>query len=509
MKKTTVLFFALFLFGCHDDDDNSISEVNPSNPSNIAEELNLSNEDITENDQNQSVFITNLSLPVGIDLISRISFEIVPKENTFSVPIKATILPNRVTSLDNKIEFPIFGLYDNYDNTVNITVTFTDESSTNISKTIRASQYVDDNSIYDDITINQPISNIKPNYDYIHLESSTNQGPVIIDIDGNVRWVANTPTGNYRAAVFDNNQFIIQDNNGLVFLSLDGQITEKNIQSNTLSNITPHHETTFGKSGYLLNINADKNGLRVIEAIVIEVDDNGDIIQEWDFEEIFRDYMTSNGDNPDNFVITEIDWFHMNSAIYDSSDNSIIASSRENFIVKVDYETKEIKWLFGDETKHWYVNFPSLQALSLTTTSIKPIGQHSLSISEGNLLFFNNGQSSFNQPDGAPVGDTLPTSLAMAYSINENDLSADLEWSYDAGLQSDICSSVYKKDNSYLITYAAVDRLNDNPTRTVLQGLDENRNILFEFEHVGVDAQGRPCRTWNSDTVDLSNVSFD
>lgn len=97
----------------------------------------------------------------------------------------------------------------------------------------------------------------------------------------------------------------------------------------------------------------------------------------------------------------------------------------------------------------------------------------------------------------------------MAYSINENDLSADLEWSYDAGLQSDICSSVYKKDNNYLITYAAVDRLNDNPTRTVLQGLDENRNILFEFEHVGVDAQGRPCRTWNSDTVDLSNVSFD
>ena len=129
-----------------------------------------------------------------------------------------------------------------------------------------------------------------------------------------------------------------------------------------------------------MNINADKNGLRVIEAIVIEVDKNGNIIKEWDFEEIFRDHMTSNGDNPDNFVITEIDWFHMNSAIYDSSDNSIIASSRENFIVKVDYETKEIKWLFGDETKHWYVNFPSLQALSISTTSIKPIGQHSLSI---------------------------------------------------------------------------------------------------------------------------------
>ena len=161
MKKMTVLLFTLFLFGCHSDNDNSTSEVNPSNPSNIAEELNLSSEDITENDQNQSVFITNLSLPVSIEIINKISFEIVPKENTFSDTIKATISSNRITQLNNEIEFPVFGLYDNYDNTVNITVTFTDESTTRISKIVRTSQYIDENSIYDNITVNQPIFNIK------------------------------------------------------------------------------------------------------------------------------------------------------------------------------------------------------------------------------------------------------------------------------------------------------------------------------------------------------------
>ncbi|MGF1734736.1 aryl-sulfate sulfotransferase [Photobacterium satsumensis] len=508
MKKTTHLLFTFILLGCHDDDDTSISEIDTVEPPNIAADLSLTADDIVENDQNQSVFITNLSIPAHRDLISSISFEIEPKPNTFSEPIKASFTGNSITTSAENTEFPVFGLYNNYDNEVQLNIVFSDDSIAKISKTIRAEGYIDENSIYDDIKVNQRVASQKPSYNYIHLESSTNQGPVIIDIDGNVRWVANTPTGNYRAAVFEHNKFIIQDNNGLVFLSLDGTITETNIVSNSLSNITPHHETTFGKSGYLLNIDADKNGSRVIEAIVIEVDRDGNIISEWDFEEIVRNHMLSEGDDPSTFVITEIDWFHMNSAIYDERDNSIIASSRENFIIKVDYDTKEIKWLFGDETKHWYVSFPSLQPLSISANGTKPIGQHSLSIVGGNLMFFNNGQRSFNQPDGAPVGDTLPTSLTMAYSIDEPQLLANLEWSYDAGLQSDICSSVYKEGSSYLITYAAVDRLNDNPTRTVIQGIDEGNNLIFEFEHAGVDTQGRPCRTWNSDIVDLSNVSF-
>ena len=77
------------------------------------------------------------------------------------------------------------------------------------------------------------------------------------------------------------------------------------------------------------------------------------------------------------FVRPGVDWFHNNSAIYDPSDDSIIVSSRENFVIKLDHKTGQIIWIFGDPTKYWYT-FPSLRAKALTLApgGLYPIGQH-------------------------------------------------------------------------------------------------------------------------------------
>ena len=106
-----------------------------------------------------------------------------------------------------------------------------------------------------------------------------------------------------------------------------------------------------------------------------------------------------------------------------------------------------------------------------------------MSLTDGQLSLFNNGQASFNQPEGAAIGEVLSTSLAMKWAIDEETMSASVTWEYDANLYSDICSSAYEKEGNNLITYASVNRLNDETAKTVIQDVDEDQNIIFEFEH--------------------------
>jgi hypothetical protein len=458
---------------------------------------------ITENDEDSSVFISALDMDMDPTNISRVRFTIAPKEGTLAESISATFNIDNLLSSEHGVKLPIWGMYDNYENTVDVTLHFTDESEKVITHKVLTEQYVDPNSIYDQMSINQGIeSSNKPTFNYFYLESGLDQGPVIMDIDGYIRWTTNSPTmSKYRAATFDESGFIVQLGSDIINLSLSGKENIYPIQAPGLTNIEPHHETTKGKYGYFLNINATKDASEQIETILLEVDKEGNYIDQWDFSEIIADYMQQNSDDPTNLIRDGIDWFHMNSAIYDPSDDSIIVSARELFVIKVDYSTKEIKWVLGDETKYW-AEFPSLLALSLYSSDIKPMGQHALSITDGQLMLFNNGQASFNQPSGEAIGEVLPTSLGMKWEIDEESMEATTTWSYDDGIYSDVCSSIYERKGFYLITYAAVDRLTDLENTTLIQGVDAEKNVIFEFELPGA------CNTWNSDFIELESLVY-
>lgn len=79
----------------------------------------------------------------------------------------------------------------------------------------------------------------------------------------------------------------------------------------------------------------------------------GGIINSWDFDEIVGGEISSTGEDPSAFVQNNVDWFHMNSAIYVPQNDSLIVSSRENFVLKLDYSAKKIMWIMGDTAKQW------------------------------------------------------------------------------------------------------------------------------------------------------------
>lgn len=491
MNKFILCLISYFLLGCGEKEEQlTLAEA-------FAVKLI-----ITENDQDSSVFISSLDLNMDTTDISSVSFTISPKEGALAEAIHTKFNIDKLETFANGVTLPIWGMYDNFDNTVYVTLYFTDYSEKVFSYNVNTDKYVDTESIYDQMQINRIVdATNKPSYSYFYLEASSKQGPVIVDIDGHVRWTANTPRTASTAITFDNGSFIIRSGSTIINLSLSGEESIYTIVAPGLTDIVEHHEFTIGKYGYFSNINATKNGRSILESILLEINNEGGVIGQWDLGEIIANYMHEKSDDPTTLIRDGIDWFHMNSAIYDTSDDSIIVSSRELFVIKIDYSTKKIKWILGDETKYW-ADFPSLLALSLDSSDVKPMGQHALSITNGQLMMFNNGQKSFNQPDGEEVGEVLTSSLAMKWSIDEENMEATNTWTYDAGLYSDVCSSIYEKNGSYLITYSAVNRKTALTNKIIIQGVDEERNVIFEFEYQGT------CEPWNSDIINLESLVY-
>ncbi len=267
-----------------------------------------------------------------------------------------------------------------------------------------------------------------------------------------------------------------------------------------------HHNIDPGKQGILIELDGTTDGALKIESFLSEIDSSGKVIKEWDLGKIFSEYMLQEGDDPSNFVRDGVDWFHMNAATYDPADDTLVISSRENFVVKLDYTTGKLIWLLGDETKHWY-SYPSLQKLALSLSSGQtPIGQHAVSMTkDGKLMLFNNGRRSFNNPVGTPAGIDLATSQTAIFAIDNQNKTAQVAWSFDDGIYSDICSSIYEDklaaQGDFLINYAAAD----NRTRVVIQGINKDKQKLFEFTY----PSPTPCATsWNAIQIPLENIHF-
>lgn len=505
LNRVYLLSLACFgLYGCNSENDSKT----------LAEQLNFDPAtQAIEDDIHSSVFISTLDLQ-GLDTtrIKSISFHINTKNGNHAKPVSVTYDWDYLSRNDlydtasNKIKLPIFGLYSNYANELMLDIHFIDDSISSFPKTITTTAYVDSAGIYDNVSISiRPTAT--PTYSYFYLKGAL-KSPIIMDVDGEIRWDADIKRVS-SSTIFINNVFLTGSPNSAVMdaLSLYGKSSNFKINGSIMgSDAHFHHNIDPGKDGMLIELDGTTDGVLKIESFLSEVDSDGNVIKEWDLGKIFSEYMIQEGDDPSNFVRNGIDWFHMNAATYDPADDTLIVSSRENFVVKLDYNTGKIIWLMGDETKHWY-SYPSLQKLAISLTAGQiPIGQHAVSItSDGKLMLFNNGRKSFNNPAGTPTGFDLATSQTAIFDIDSQNKKGQMIWSFDDGIYSDICSSIYEDKTTplgdYLINYAAAD----NRTRVVIQGVNKEKQKLFEFTY----PSPTPCATsWNAIQIPLENIIY-
>ena len=455
-----------------------------------------------------SPFLNMVEIDNIIEDLESITYKILSRPESIVNNFTVTHFKEKLNLNNEKIIIPVIGFYEDYLNQLDFIFTFTDGSQKIISKQHQTSSY--DASTKIEVVL-PPNDTVRPSFDYFYLKRFG--GPMLVDIDGYTRWI-NTQSSWSMYFDDEENQFYFGLQNKIGKLKLDGTIEFNEILSDDLLDIEVHHEVSKGKVGHLVEINASYDGkTQIIESILIEVDSFGNILNTWDMGKIFRQYMISNSDDPSNFVIDGEDWCHMNSSIYNPQDNSILISCREDFVAKIDYTSKEIIWLLGDETKHWYVNFPSLQDLSLNSLDTKPIGQHSLSIYDGHISLFNNGFNSFRQPEGAPNGINLSESRATIYEINESENTATAIFDYTDSKYSDICSSFYSDpysdEKDFLVLFTAVNRVNlDEEWYSSIQGINSNKQKLFELKIPKERGVNQPCRDgWNAQ-IFSSNVIF-
>lgn len=438
-------------------------------------------------------FVANLSLSLEeFTHLASVSYTIAAKPGTYSRPMAATYTrawlerSGAWRAAEKRLVFPVFGLYAGYGNELSVTVAFEDKSSDDDQVTVVAPAYTGPAVVYDTPQVRTPRSAAAaPGFDYMLIKNNIS-APAVLDTDGNLRWVgADIPYSS--STYFSGDAFYLGNPAAPELLRFDftGAYTTTPLASTRYTNF--HHELSAGKQGLLAELDALDAGVRKIESILAEIGTNGEVLKEWDLAQIFRAAMQAGGDDPSNFVRDGSDWFHMNSAIYVPADDSLLVSSREHFVVKLDYNTGRIKWLLGDTNKHWH-DYPSLRALALKLTAGKtPIGQHSLSIaSNGDLLLFNNGFGSLEQPPGTSPGLTRSFSAPSRYAIDEGARTAVEVWTYvtDPPLYSDICSSTYETTpGNYLVAYSAAA----GRTRSRLLGVNSYAQVAFDYEYPGVN----------------------
>jgi len=458
-------------------------------------------------------FISSVKL-VGQSVIrlSSVAFEISPQPNSVSKPVNVTWNMTALASngyLDGmSIELPVFGLYPNYQNQVTFRLTFNDGSSAELQSVIGTGPYTDPTGIYTNpMIVKARRQGSTLGFDFFIMKSLVSP-PVIVDTDGQVRWAV--PGTSTTAVYYRNGQFVRGSNTSatVTLLRLDG--TETTLPTNLPQPLLSlfNHNMDSGPNGLLSEFDGtDDNGVN-IESTVAEIApfSNQPPFQIYDMADILSSYMLENGDNPGDFVRPGIDWFHANASTYDPRDNTVIISSRENFLIKLNYATHDIVWIFGDPTKYWYT-FPSLRAKALTldTGGLYPVGQHAVSItSDGNLMIFNDGFGSMNQPTGQSAGVSRTYSAVSAYSIDPVNMRAHEVWNFDYGqtIFSPICGSSYEAPGkTYVVDFATAA----NKMQTRMVGLDRNLDVAFDFQY----AQSTPCgAAWNATPINLENLQI-
>jgi arylsulfate sulfotransferase len=453
-------------------------------------------------------FIAKLNLTASnTAVVKEIQFKVTPKPGSVTRPLSGTysndyLIDRGFENLQTgEIMLPIYGLYDGYANVVNLTYRFIDGSSKQANITIRAATF-NDPCGYDPPTYLQHRNRDALSYDYILVKGRCSSfPPAIIDTDGALRWVGTAGHSSFVTTFFDNAVYLAGGTK-LYRNELDGAVTLLNDYS-SLGVTFLYHNIDRGKFGMILDADTTTH----LESLNIEVDASGRVLKQWNLAAIISAAMVAGGDDPSQFVFPRpTDWFHNNGVAYNRADDSLIVSSRENFLICLDYNTGAIKWILGDPTKKWY-QFPSLRrfALTLAPGSLPPIGQHSPSITyDQGVMVFDNGQNStFQSPPGARRFYASP----RKYIVDLGAKVATEVWNYpiNQSIHCPYCSSVYEDaPHNYLIDYAFVNGGTPRPTLAQLLGLNSTGERIFYYQYPTVS-----CDTaYNSIPVHLESTRF-
>lgn len=355
------------------------------------------------------------------------------------------------TSLTNTVnggyqkthQVPVVGLYANTTNTVTLTVTL--KSGEVLKKTLQLKtgalpKYVKNATV----TVSKAnktkmaIGNNK-----LTVIDRTTKQPFAIDADGNVRWYS-TNYSQHTIEQWTNGHFMMLTKrkqssevyNDLIETDYLGRVYQEYTfggGSSPLKTTVIHHDLIELPNHNILATVSD--GSTYKEDTMVEISHKtGKIVSVIDLKKLLPKSMWSTFKKGSD---GKVDWFHQNSIAYDKTDNSILISGRnQDMIMKIDYTTKKIKWIYSGKKKSSWPK--AYRKLILTPTSGTTItgGQHGLTLlssqsaSSENIMLYDNNIAVTN----GNKSTSGQYSQAVKYHIDTTKMTIDQTWAYGKSL---------------------------------------------------------------------------
>ncbi len=308
-----------------------------------------------------------------------------------------TFLPSKIHIL------PIYGLYPDYNNTVII-------SSSGEEKTLT----IQTKKLPSDIKDMKKVHSSDD--DEFYFTTSLNGKPIGYDKNGKVRWYLNTNYNNEFIRL--SNGHILLGNNHLIDSSYSVGLVEMDMLGKIYYEYNLpggyHHDVFELSNGNLLTLSNDpENNSK--EDYIVEIDRNsGEIIKNIKLSKLIK--------HENN------DWIKLNSLVYDTKTNSIIvAGSKQDMIINIDYASEEINWIIGKAPK------------GLENKVLKTTDDITLPKSPKGLILTNNGNIAY-------INSSDDNNQLVIYSIDTNNRTVSEIKNIDLGSKSDYVNLTNNND---------------------------------------------------------------
>lgn len=343
-------------------------------------------------------------------------------------------------SEETKHYLPVYGLYPDYNNQVDIKVN--DEVYSFNIKTAPLPE--DFTKISEDIFVDSNYEDLFNNQFYFQTPASVGYTSAF-DYQGEVRWYL-TKNLVWDISRLENNNLLLSNERlinppyyttGMYEISLLGKIYNEFVLPGG------YHHDFYELENNNLIVASNNFDHGTVEDIIVEVDrKSGEIVKEIDLKEILK----VNEAKSENWV--DYDWFHNNSVFYDKKTNSLTLSGRhQDLVVNIDYDSLEINYIIGDKTG---VSLDYQKYFLTPTNDLEwPYSQHAAKIlPDGNVFIFDNGNNRSKIKEAyLPAKDNY--SRGVIYKVDKEKMEISQVFQYGKERGSTYYSS-YISDVDYL-----------------------------------------------------------
>lgn len=345
---------------------------------------------------------------------------------------------------NTKHYLPIYGLYADYNNKVDISYTLSD------GKKITKQVEIQTDKLPDDFVLPTSVKkdSSKLTNDLYFFTPSSKGYTCAYDVNGDVRWYLSNN------AVWDNTRL----KNGHMMVSTERLVNSPYYMTglyeiDLLGHIYNeyslkggyHHDYFELPNGNLLVASDDfNNEAGTVEDYIVELDRaTGNIIKTWDL----KDILNMEDGKSENW--SSYDWFHNNSVWYDEATNSITLSGRhQDAVINIDYTSGKLNWIIGDPT-NWSSEYQKYFFTPVGEDFEWQWSQHAAMITpEGYVFIFDNGNNK-SKDSSKYVDATNSYSRGVMYKIDTDKMTIEQVYEYGKERGSSFYSP-YISDVDYL-----------------------------------------------------------